>query len=35
LTYDGSLRQRREYNWQNGTWKLANSIHYIYDGMKG
>jgi RHS repeat-associated protein len=36
LTYDARmrLRQRREYNWQNGTWTLANTINYIYDGMR-
>jgi YVTN family beta-propeller protein len=33
--YDGKMRRRirREYTW-NGTWKLTNEVHYIYDGNR-
>jgi RHS repeat-associated protein len=34
FTYDGKMRRRirREYAWQLSNWRLANEVHYIYDG---
>jgi YD repeat-containing protein len=34
FTYDGKMRRRirREYEWRNSAWALAEEVRYVYDG---